>query len=147
MLQDRGLSSQPGLLEKVLELKETHCSPYLLAFLFDCYEDALEFSSQKENTEQEQKETLKKALEVRKTRRPLFHFSNINLTKALINLFISFLFWIHLLKICELLAQEKDTIRKEYWQFLGRSVKNKYGGDGPSVADEAKPSVPASQTS
>lgn len=65
MLQDRGLSSQPGLLERVLELKETHCSPYLLAFLFDCYEDALENSSQKENVEEdEQKETLRKALEV-----------------------------------------------------------------------------------
>ncbi|PWA23481.1 hypothetical protein CCH79_00005800 [Gambusia affinis] len=103
MLQDRGLSSQPGLLEKVLELKETHCSPYLLAFLFDCYEDALESSFQKENQEQEHKETLKKALE-----------------------------------ICEHLAQEKDTIRKEYWQFLGRSLKNKYGGDGPSN-EETKP--------
>lgn len=66
MLQDRGLSSQPGLLGKVLELKETHSSPHLLAFLFDCYEDALESSNQKENTrEEEQKETLRKALEVR----------------------------------------------------------------------------------
>lgn len=65
MLQDRGLSSQPGLLERVLELKETHCSPYLLAFLFDCYEDALEMSNQKENAEEEeQKETIRKALEV-----------------------------------------------------------------------------------
>lgn len=65
MLQDRGLSSQPGLLERVLELKETHCSPYLLAFLYDCYEDALENSSQKENAdEKEQKEMLGKALEV-----------------------------------------------------------------------------------
>lgn len=64
MLQDRGLSSQPGLLENVLELKETHCSPYLLAFLFDCYEDALESSFQKDSMEHEHKETLKKALEV-----------------------------------------------------------------------------------
>lgn len=63
MLQDRGLSSQPGLLERVLQLKETHCSPYLLAFLFDCYEDTLESGSLK-NPEQEQ-ETLIKALEVR----------------------------------------------------------------------------------
>lgn len=66
MLQDRGLSSQPGLLERVLELKETHCSPYLLAFLFDCYEDALENSSQNKSVGQEERtETLKKALEVR----------------------------------------------------------------------------------
>lgn len=65
MLQDKGLSSQSGLLERVLELKETHCSPYLLAFLFDCYEDALESSSQKENVdEEERKEILRKALEV-----------------------------------------------------------------------------------
>uniref|UniRef100_A0A3P8SHX5 Protein farnesyltransferase/geranylgeranyltransferase type-1 subunit alpha n=1 Tax=Amphiprion percula TaxID=161767 RepID=A0A3P8SHX5_AMPPE len=107
MLQDRGMSSQPGLLERVLELKETHCSPYLLAFLFDCYEDALENSVQRENAEEdERKETLKKALE-----------------------------------ICELLAQEKDTIRKEYWQFLGRSLKNRFvtGGssDEPDVAESS----------
>lgn len=63
MLQNRGLSSQPGLLERVLELKETHCSPYLLAFLFDCYEDALDSSVQKESMEELQ-ETLRKALEV-----------------------------------------------------------------------------------
>uniref|UniRef100_A0A3P8WLW5 Protein farnesyltransferase/geranylgeranyltransferase type-1 subunit alpha n=1 Tax=Cynoglossus semilaevis TaxID=244447 RepID=A0A3P8WLW5_CYNSE len=86
MLQDRGLSTQPGLLERVQELKETHCSPYLLAFLFDCYEDALENS-----TEEEQKGTLEMALE-----------------------------------ICQLLAEEKDTIRREYWRFLGRSLKKKY---------------------
>ncbi|KAM9849538.1 protein farnesyltransferase/geranylgeranyltransferase type-1 subunit alpha [Aulostomus maculatus] len=95
MLQDRGLSSQPGLLEKILDLKETHCSPHLLAFLFDCYEDALEASSQRGNTEEERKETLKRALE-----------------------------------ICELLAQEKDSVRKEYWLFLGRSLKGKYGSSG-----------------
>lgn len=66
MLQDRGLSSQPRLLERILELKETHCSPYLLAFLFDCYEDALESGNQKDNVgEEEQQETLKTALEVR----------------------------------------------------------------------------------
>lgn len=72
MLQDRGLSSPPGLLERVLELKDTHCSPYLLAFLFDCYEDALENSNQKENVgEEERKETLRKALEVRFYQRKL----------------------------------------------------------------------------
>uniref|UniRef100_A0A3P9ML30 Protein farnesyltransferase/geranylgeranyltransferase type-1 subunit alpha n=1 Tax=Oryzias latipes TaxID=8090 RepID=A0A3P9ML30_ORYLA len=90
ILQDHGLSSQPGLLEKVLELKETHCSPYLLAFLFDCYEDALE--NTKNTEEQERQETLSKAVE-----------------------------------ICQLLAQEKDTIRKEYWQFLGRSLQSRHG--------------------
>ncbi|KAF1384336.1 hypothetical protein PFLUV_G00117270 [Perca fluviatilis] len=110
ILQPLGLSSQPGLLERVLELKQTHCSPYLLAFLFDCYEDALENS--KENVaEEEQQKTLKKALE-----------------------------------ICQLLAQE-DTIRKEYWLFLGRSLKNKHGSSDPSsepLADDPEPSVPAS---
>ncbi|XP_047441728.1 protein farnesyltransferase/geranylgeranyltransferase type-1 subunit alpha [Mugil cephalus] len=110
MLQDRGLSSQPGLLEKVLELKETHCSSYLLAFLFDCYEDALENNAQKETVnEEEQKETLRKALE-----------------------------------ICDHLAREKDTVRKEYWQFLGRSLKSKHGSSDEPVADNPEQSVPAS---
>lgn len=65
MLQNKGLSSQPGLLEKILELKESHCSPYLLAFLFDCYEDLLESRAEKGNLNgDEQKKTLRKALEV-----------------------------------------------------------------------------------
>ncbi|KAG7517448.1 farnesyltransferase/geranylgeranyltransferase type-1 subunit alpha [Solea senegalensis] len=109
MLQDRGLSSQPGLLARVQELKETHCSPYLLAFLFDCYEDVLESSNVEE---EERKETLRKALE-----------------------------------ICQLLAQEKDTIRKEYWMFLGRSLNNKYGSSDDSEetrADDPESSAPAS---
>lgn len=103
MLQDRGLSSQPGLLEKVLELKDTHCSPYLLAFIYDCYEDSLESSSQGALEEREQ--TLQKALE-----------------------------------ICDLLAHKKDSIRKEYWLFLGRSLQSKYGG-GASEGEEL-PSPP-----
>ncbi|XP_034399893.1 protein farnesyltransferase/geranylgeranyltransferase type-1 subunit alpha [Cyclopterus lumpus] len=110
MLQDQGLSSPPGLLERVLELKETHCSPYLLAFLFDCYEDVLENSNKKENmSEGDRRETLGKALE-----------------------------------ICQLLAQEKDTIRKEYWRFLGRSLKNKCSGPSEPMADDPEPSGPAS---
>lgn len=65
MLQNRGLSSQPGLLGKILELKETHCSPHLLAFLFDCYEDVLESSVQKGAlNKDDQQETLRKALNV-----------------------------------------------------------------------------------
>ncbi|KAM8909659.1 protein farnesyltransferase/geranylgeranyltransferase type-1 subunit alpha [Spinachia spinachia] len=106
MLLDQGLSSPPTLLDRVLELKETHCSPYLLAFLFDCYEDVLENSNKKENAfEGDRKETLRKALD-----------------------------------ICQLLAQEKDTIRKEYWLFLGRSLKNKCCGLSEPMADEFEPS-------
>lgn len=60
ILQDRGLGSYPGLLDQVQELRETHCSPYLLAFLVDMYEDTLENAS----VEQGQEQTLSKALEV-----------------------------------------------------------------------------------
>lgn len=106
MLQDRGLSAQPGLMQRVLELRESHCSPYLLAFLFDCYEDVLESDDQSET--EERQDALAKALE-----------------------------------ICDQLATKKDTIRKEYWLFLGRSLKNKYGG--ADVNGEEPQSVPLSE--
>lgn len=125
MLQDRGLWSQPGLLEKVLQLKKTHCSPYLLAFLFDCYEDALESGSLKNHPEDQQQETLQKALEVRVWQD--FHHQRVAVFNDQTR-FGSLLTWfLFFFQICQLLAQEKDTIRKEYWLFLGRSLKNKFG--------------------
>ncbi|TRY93979.1 hypothetical protein DNTS_021130, partial [Danionella cerebrum] len=88
ILQDLGLSSYPGLLDHVMALQDTCASPYLLAFLVDLYEDALETN----NSSHDQQETLNKALE-----------------------------------LCRLLAEEMDTIRKEYWDYVSRTLQSSYG--------------------
>lgn len=59
ILQATGLSAHPGVLQQVQELQETCCSPHLLGFLVDFYEDALETNNSNAMTD-----TLNKALEV-----------------------------------------------------------------------------------
>ncbi|MCJ8734141.1 hypothetical protein PDJAM_G00231880 [Pangasius djambal] len=103
ILQATGLSAHPGVLQQVQELQETSCSPYLLGFLVDFYEDALET-----NNSNNKADTLNKALE-----------------------------------ICELLAQEKDTIRREYWRYVARSLQTKYGSEDIQSTSTEEQEIPS----
>ncbi|XP_026873430.2 protein farnesyltransferase/geranylgeranyltransferase type-1 subunit alpha [Electrophorus electricus] len=99
ILQPTGLSSYAGLLEQVEGLQGSCCSPYLLGFLVDYYEEALETNGGKYNLT----ETLNKAL-----------------------------------GLCDLLAQDQDTIRREYWRYVARTLQSQYdsGETSPPLTEQ-----------
>uniref|UniRef100_A0A8C2E5A0 Protein farnesyltransferase/geranylgeranyltransferase type-1 subunit alpha n=1 Tax=Cyprinus carpio TaxID=7962 RepID=A0A8C2E5A0_CYPCA len=47
------------------------------------------------------------------------------------------------LELCKLLAEEKDTIRREYWNYVSRSLQNTYGSGDP-VSSSSDPPPPSS---